>query len=414
MIRTLSGLIFALLISPPASGRDAGDSAAALRSVADAIVRATSYLVVDTTTGITFRRADPAAVRATTRMQSDYNDWTYFNGALLCGMLSAGELLHEPRYEHYAAENFRFMFDNLPYFQEQWEVLQVRRASLYRVFRMNMLDDCGAMGAALIDVYRRERDPRYLRMIQRIANYITNVQLRLNDGTLVRPDPRYMTLWADDLYMSVPFLVRMGRLTGESRYYDDAVHQVTRFYSLLMDQETGVCHHAWFSDSGTRSPGRWGRANGWMMMATVELLDRLPETHRGRDTVLTLFRQHVRGIAALQDTTGLWHQLVDQPDSYLETSSSAMFCYAMAKGIQRGWLSAEYRRHALRAWGGASTRIRPDGLVEGICRGTEVGFDLEFYRLRPTPLNDPRGLGAVLLAGSHIQLLASPERSREK
>jgi rhamnogalacturonyl hydrolase YesR len=126
-----------------------------------------------------------------------------------------------------------------------------------------------------------------------------------------------------------------------------------------------------------------------------------------------LFRRHVRGIAALQDSTGLWHQVLDQPDSYLETSCSAMFCYAMAKGIHRGWLGPEYARHCVRAWGGVATRVRPDGLVEGICRGTEVGFDLEYYRTRPTPLNDPRGLGAILLAGSEMQRLTSPQRPRE-
>jgi rhamnogalacturonyl hydrolase YesR len=174
-------------------------------------------------------------------------------------MMSAADATGEEQLRAYVIRNFDFMFECLPYFQEHWEVMQVKRASYYRIFRMNMLDDCGAIGAALVDAYRLKRDGRYLSMIRKIANYITNVQLRLEDGTLSRPDPRYMTLWADDLYMSVPFLARMGALTGETRYYDDAAHQVTSFVSRLTDPETGLLKHAWLVMK-TVSVASWGRA----------------------------------------------------------------------------------------------------------------------------------------------------------
>jgi rhamnogalacturonyl hydrolase YesR len=392
------------------SAFEEGGPGVVCRRIADRIISRTLYSVVDGSSGQILEAENLRTVSASARLGSEYNDWAYFYGVMLSGMLRAGEILKEPAYTEYAVRNFGFTFDHLEYFRDQWEVLQVPRAPYYRVFRMNMLDDCGAMGAALQDVYRVRKDPRFLRMIRRIANYIGNVQLRLPDGTLSRPDPRFMTLWADDLYMSVPFLARMGAFSGERRYYDDAALQVVQFYGRLLNTPLSVLHHAWFSDTGERSVGLWGRANGWAIVATTELLAHLPVDHPKRDTVLRLYRLHLAGLASLQDSSGLWHQLLDRQDSYLETSCSAMFCYAAARGVNEGWIGRQYEDMCRRAWQGVVSRVRPDGQVEGICRGTEVGSDAEFYLNRPTPLNDPRGIGAVLLAGAEMVRL-EPSKS---
>ncbi len=384
------------------TGSAQDDPRTVLGRITDRVEQQTSYRIVDTATKAFLPVGEPGRVSPTVRIASDYNDWTYFMGVVLTGMMSVADAAGEEQLRAYVIRNFDFVFECLPYFQEQWEVLQVKRASYYRIFRMNMLDDCGAIGAALVDAYRLKRDGRYLSMIRKIANYITNVQLRLEDGTLSRPDPRYMTLWADDLYMSVPFLARMGTLTGETRYYDDAARQVTGFVSRLTDPETGLLKHAWFSDTKTVSVASWGRANGWAIMAQVELLRLIPSNHPMRDSLAQLFRRHLVALCRYQDATGLWHQVLDHPDSYLETSCSAMFCYGLAYAVNTGILKPSYRDPAQRAWKGVASRVRADGQIEGICRGTEVGFDLKFYYDRPAPLNDTRGIGAVLLAGAEL------------
>jgi unsaturated rhamnogalacturonyl hydrolase len=366
------------------------------------IIAQTSYELVDTSSGRNVTALNPDEVSPSVRIVSDYNDWTYFMGVVLNGMMRAAEVTGNRTLHEYVVRNFDFIFGRLAYFQEQWEVLQVKRASYYRLFRMNMLDDCGAMGAALIDAYGKKRDDRYLRMIRKIANYITNVQLRLDDGTLSRPDPRYMTLWADDLYMSVPFLARMGRLTGERQYFNDAARQVKGFAMRLRDPGTGLLRHAWFSDTRDFSVASWGRANGWAIVAQVELLRLLPESHADRDTLLTILRSHLSALCRYQDRSGLWHQVLDKADSYLETSCSAMFCYGLAAAVNEGWIDSSYLAVAERAWKAIAPRVRPDGQIEGICRGTEVGFDFKYYYERPTPLNDTRGIGAVLLAGAEL------------
>jgi rhamnogalacturonyl hydrolase YesR len=166
-------------------------------------------------------------------------------------------------------------------------------------------------------------------------------------------------------------------------------------------------YHCWYSDVQRPGVAFWGRANGWALLAQVDLLDRLPENHFLRDTLLSLLRRHIRGIVRCQVGQGLWHQLLDREDSYLETSCSAMFTYAMARAVNRGYIESRYAENARRGWEGVQSKVRPDGQIEGICAGTGVGDDFAHYYKRPTPLNDPHGIGAVLLAGAEVLLLGN-------
>jgi rhamnogalacturonyl hydrolase YesR len=146
----------------------------------------------------------------------------------------------------------------------------------------------------------------------------------------------------------------------------------------------------------------WGRANGWALLAQIDLLERLPENHPQRDALIMLFQRHILGIARFQDFSGLWHQLIDKNDSFLETSCSAMFTYAIARAVNLGYLEDRYAAIARSGWGGITTKILPDGQIEGVCTGTIVYDDLSSYYQRPTPLNDIHGLGVVILAGEEM------------
>jgi rhamnogalacturonyl hydrolase YesR len=138
-------------------------------------------------------------------------------------------------------------------------------------------------------------------------------------------------------------------------------------------------------------------------MAMVELLDVLPADHPGRPAVLAQLKAHVAGLAKVQSGTGLWHQLLDRPDSYLETSASAMYAYAMARAVNRGWIDRRaYAPVALLAWQGVSTKVSPLGEVEDVCVGTGVGFDPAFYYYRPRHVRAAHGYGPVLLAGAEV------------
>jgi len=202
--------------------------------------------------------------------------------------------------------------------------------------------------------------------------------------------------------MSISFLSRMGELTGDDKYFDDAAMQVINFQKYVFDAKAGLMHHCWYSDVQRPGVAFWGRANGWAILAQVDLLDRLPKDHPSRDTLLVLLRRHILGIAPYQGAEGLWHQLLDRTDSYLETSCSAMVTYAIARSVNKGYIERRYSSIAQRGWEGVMSKIRPDGQVEGVCAGTSVSDDLVAYYRRPMPLNDIHRIGAVLLAGAEI------------
>lgn len=107
----------------------------------------------------------------------------------------------------------------------------------------------------------------------------------------------------------------------------------------------------------------WGRAGGWMLMAEAELLSVMPQDHPDRAKVLDIFQRAAQGVVAVQSGTGLWHQLLDKPDSYLETSATAMFTFAIARGVNRGWLSPVYAPVAQTGWQALATRVTPAGQI---------------------------------------------------
>jgi rhamnogalacturonyl hydrolase YesR len=273
------------------------------------------------------------------------------------------------------------------------------------------LDDSGSMCAALVKARRAGIGPDLLPVIQHWSDYISRRQFRIADGTLARQRPQPESLWADDLYMSVPALAQMGALTGERSWFDDAVKQVLQFHAHLWDPQAGLYAHGRHMNQPLNPEFYWARANGWAMLASVELLDVLPVDHPGRDQVLAGLRAHIRSIAKLQSgTSGLWHQMLDKPDSYLETSASAIFVYSLARAINAGWISpVSYGSVAQAGWIGVTTRVNARGQVEGTCVGTTLASDHVYYYNRPQSLYATHGYGPALLAGAEmIRLLQNP------
>lgn len=376
-----------------------------VRSVADFVLKRATHQFVDTVSGERYASPGMAPAGVTLRIESLYNDWRYWNGVLNIAMLRLAEVLHDSTYEDFARKNIAFSFDNSPYFARTYQGQGKWHYPFGQQIVMEELDDCGAMAASLIEVYRGVPRKDYRGYIDRAAAFILHEQYRLEDGTFARPFPEKWTLWADDLYMSVAFLSRIGEMTGERRYFDDAARQVINFHGYLFSEKKGLMNHYWYSDVNRPGVAFWGRANGWAMMAQVDLLDRLPKNYLQRDTLLALLRRHILGIARYQSSEGLWHQLLDKEDSYLETSCTAMFTYAIARAVNAGYIERRYASIARSGWEGILSKIHADGQVEGICAGTGVSDDLTFYYRRPRPLNDVHGIGPVLLAGTEMMTL---------
>jgi rhamnogalacturonyl hydrolase YesR len=111
-------------------------------------------------------------------------------------------------------------------------------------------------------------------------------------------------------------------------------------------------------------------------------------------------------MARFQDQGGLWHQVMDKPDSYPETSGTAMFVYAVAKAVNEKWIPATYRSIAMEGWKKLSEKVRADGSVEDVCIGTGIADNISFYYNRPKVLNDFHVSGAILLAGTEMMKMS--------
>lgn len=339
--------------------------------------------------------------------KGSYADWHYANGATMFGILTLADASGERQYREFVRQYCDFIVANCNYFEWQYESLQAFRGSYHRIFRRTMLDDTGAPALPFVELYLREETEAYGDIVFSIADYIVHRQMRLADSTFCRPEPVLSTVWADDLFMSVPFLLRMGEITGERSYFDDAALQVINFTKYLYDDGKGLFNHGWFSPTGETSPVFWGRANGWVVWAISEALTHLPREHADYRQILGIFQKHIAGLVKYQDPSGMWHQVLDHPESYEETSCTAMFVLGMARGLRHNWLDESYQENVLKGWESLKTKVDQDGTVHGICRGTGIGPDLDFYLTRATFDHDPRGLGAVITAGLEVSELLS-------
>lgn len=328
---------------------------------------------------------------------------SYEWGVTYSGMLEMAAATGDKRYFDYVNDRFKFLSDVAPHFKRLMDDYGVIDPQMKQMLTPHALDDAGAMCASMIKLEQTKSEYNLRPLIDNYINYIMYSEYRLYDGTFARKRPQMNTLWLDDLYMSVPALAQMGKLTGESKYYNEAVGQILQFSKRMFVKEKGLYMHGWVESSEEHPAFFWGRANGWALLTMVEVLDVLPANHPERSKVLAQLKEHVKGLTSYQSGDGFWHQLLDKNDSYLETSATAIYAYCIARAVNKGWIDAiAYAPVANLAWHAVSTQINNEGQVEGTCVGTGMAFDPAFYYYRPVNVYAAHGYGPVLLAGAEI------------
>jgi rhamnogalacturonyl hydrolase YesR len=171
----------------------------------------------------------------------------------------------------------------------------------------------------------------------------------------------------------------------------------------VFDRNASLYHHAAYSTRPSNIP-YWSRANGWGIFATSIVLQNLPKTHPSYKLILSTFQAHAKKLAELQDASGFWHQVLDDKTSYLETSGTAIFTMAMARGINEGWLSKkQYEKHVNQGWKALASQISEKGDVYNICIGTMSSEDANYYKNRPLVKSDSHGLIGVFWAAMEVQ-----------
>jgi unsaturated rhamnogalacturonyl hydrolase len=349
-----------------------------------------------------------------------YGKWNYPLGVTLYGLLQTGLELKRADYVEYVLDHIELCtsFDRYAL----WDKEEYGAAGInHQLSAIDTLDDCGSFASTMLEAMKQRELEGGREAADRIADYITHIQDRLPDGALYRvhgsTDFMKDTMWCDDLYMSTPFLIRYHQLTGNRAYIDDAASQFLLYKKYMFMPDQSIMSHVYdFKfDKPTRIP--WGRGNGWVLFSLTELLAVLPEDHQQRDELLQFFRELCEGYLLLQGVNGLWHQVLNIPESYEETSCTSMFIYAFSRGIRFGWLSKPepYIESVLKAWEGM-TRIAIDkiGNIYGVCRGSGYSFSPLYYKDELSwNLNDTHGIGIVMLAGIEVHKMRQYLRTNE-
>lgn len=396
-------IILTLLFLSPGLLLKAQTNEQLVRKIADQIIKEAT-LGFTTADGKLYKSSADIPENVNVKYASAYTGWHYTHGVLNMAMVDLSKYLNDDKYFNFAANHIKFGFDNYKIFEKRFtNDVKHHKYPYGELFTMDELDDFGAMSASILDVYERAPNPVYKAYVEKAAKHLMEDRLRFADGTYVRAFPYPNTLWADDLYMSVPFLARMGAFTDDNKYFNDAVRQVFNFNKYLWDADEEVYWHAYYGDLKINGVAHWGRANGWIMLSKVHLLDKLPKNHPQRADLIELLRRQIIGIAKHQNAQGLWHQLLDKNDSYVESSCSAMFVYGIAHAVNAGWIDKRYASIAKTGWEGLKKyKINELGQLKDICVGTGIDDNLPFYYNRPVGLNEKHGTGPLIDAGVEI------------
>src|SRR5688500_16444897 len=178
--------------------------------------------------------------------QRDFRLSSYEWGVTYSAMLRTAEITGDKKYADYVNTRFDFLAKWIPVIKEKFSVEYIRRKNLFaQPINLQALDDAGAVCATIIKATRNGSKSNLRPLIDNYIDFVANKEYRLSDGTLGRNRPQKNTLWLDDLYMGVPALAQMGKLTGDIKYFDDAVKQVLQFSQRMYNKEKGLYMHGW-------------------------------------------------------------------------------------------------------------------------------------------------------------------------
>jgi rhamnogalacturonyl hydrolase YesR len=209
---------------------------------------------------------------------------------------------------------------------------------------------------------------------------------------------------SDSLFLVCPLLAQVGALAADPKYLAMCARHM-QFIQRRTWRDDGLYRHSPLDDAA------WGRGNGFAALGLAFCLDWLPADDPVRAAVLKAFQIHMKALLAHQDTTGMWHQVIDVPGSYRETSATCMIATALARGLRKGWLpAAPYGAALARAWYAIRARISFEGELVDVCTGTGKQGSLQAYLDRPALLGiDPRGGAMALLLATELMAVGADD-----
>jgi unsaturated rhamnogalacturonyl hydrolase len=291
----------------------------------------------------------------------------------------------------------------------------------YKMEKYN-IDNINA-GKILFFIYEKTKDERYLTAIKTLRKQLDGHPRTKSKGfwhKKIYPNQ----MWLDGLYMGQPFYARYISEYEKGKNFDDVAHQFALSYKQTLDEKTGLLYHAWdeskkmdWADKTTgKSPNFWSRSLGWYVMALVDVLDYFPEDHPKRKDLIGYLNDLSTALVKVQDESGIWYQVPNFPNregNYLESSGTAMFAYAFAKGVRKGYLPLEFKDVANKAFDGLIkelVNVDQDGEIHltQTCKGAGLGGNpyrdasFEYYIGEAKRVNNLHGTGPFILAALEL------------
>jgi len=255
--------------------------------------------------------------------------------------------------------------------------------------------DLSVFGAVPLELYMQTKDERYLK----IGKYIADKQWAAPEGPRVKPESYHyynkgMTwqtrMWIDDMFMITAVQAQAYRATGDTVYINRAAREMVLYLDTLQ-KENGLFYHA------PDVPFFWGRGDGWMAVGMSELLRSLPKNNPDYNRIMSGYKLMMASLLKHQGDDGMWHQLIDDPASWAETSCTGMFTFAFITGVRNGWLDKKvYAPAARKAWLKLITYINENADITEVCEGTNKKNDRQYYLDRKRNIGDLHGQAPVL------------------
>ncbi|MEP4534702.1 MAG: glycoside hydrolase family 88 protein [Cyclobacteriaceae bacterium] len=332
--------------------------------------------------------------------------WEYTNGLVCLAMYKVWDKTGEDKYLDYV----RFYYDSMVNVDGSIKTYKMRDFNIDRV----------NPGKALILLSKVDPKPKYNMAIDSLRKQMKG-HPRTSEGGFWHKKRYPSQMWLDGLYMGSPFLAQYAVNYNEPEIFADVANQFRLINKYLWNEEEQLYYHGWdesreqkWSNPETGlSPHFWGRAMGWFAMATVDVLDYMPEDHPGRKEVMLAVERIATGIKKHQDSeTGVWWQVLNLPDkdgNYREASCTSMFTYFLLKALKKGYLSDEYNQVATDAYNGILDQFikeNEDGTISltNVCAVAGLGGNpyrdasYEYYIGEPQRDNDPKAIGPFIMA----------------
>ena len=257
-------------------------------------------------------------------------------------------------------------------------------------------------------LYELTKNPKYLPYLEIWSEWVMYVIHRTKDDGIqhkVFLSENKNQLWDDTLMMSVLPLAKIGKLLNKPEYIEQAKKQFLIHIKYLFDKETGLWFHGWtFEGNHNFADALWGRGNCWVTIAIPEIIEilELKEGDFFRDYLVDTLERQIETLVKVQAKNGLWHTLLLDPSSYLETSATAGFAFGILKAVRKRYIGKEYEKAALKAVEAVIENINEYGEVQNVSFGTAMGDTLQFYKDIPiTPMPYGQSL-SILCLGEYL------------